>query len=65
MEEKKQNCWEFMNCPKKIRQNCDAYLLSYGKECWMIIKDISEGCPAFFGNCFECPWYKNSNPKAS
>ena len=65
MKEKRQNCWEYMACPKKIRQNCDAYMLDFGEECWMIIKDVSEGCSAFFGPCIECPWYKNKNLKVS
>ncbi len=28
-------CWDVMNCPEEIRENCPAYP-EHGKECWKV-----------------------------
>lgn len=52
-----------MNCPEDIKENCEAYKLNSGKECWLLI-DVDKGCQAFKenGGCFSCSWYKKYNP---
>jgi len=58
-----QNCWEYLHCSKKDRENCPAYQNDMGGECWFVM-DIEKGCPAAkeYGGCFNCPWYKKLNP---
>ncbi len=62
-KEEIQNCWMHMNCPEDIKENCEAYKLNSGKECWLLI-DVDKGCQAFKenGGCFSCSWYKKYNP---
>ena len=64
MTDEPQNCWEFMKCPKEIRQKCKVYKRDFGKECWFLIKDVTEGCYASkkYGACINCPWYKKNTP---
>ncbi len=62
-----QNCWEFWNCPKEIRENCLAYKLNAGKECWCFAEDFKPSplCPKVqhnFEHCWDCPWFKKLNP---
>ena len=54
-----QTCWECINCPKKIKVNCDVYKTNSGNECWLLV-DIEKGCEAAkkYGGCFKCPVYK-------
>ncbi len=47
-----QNCWNFMDCAKKTREQCLSYNLNMGKECWFIYQvnkgsiagRIGDGC---------------------
>lgn len=56
-------CWEFFNCPTKVKGNCPAYEHNMGEECWYII-DIDKGCKGAGekNTCFDCDWYKQLNP---
>jgi len=54
MKKDLQNCWEYMKCPKNMRENCEAYTESYGKECWLMPKYNLRGCPAHPDSCFNC-----------
>ncbi len=36
------NCWEFMECPGKVRDTCPAYP-DYGRECWKLTGTICRG----------------------
>ena len=58
-----QNCWEFMECPIKTRENCLAYKYKMGQDCWFIWH-INKGCIAgrIGDGCFNCPWFKRNNP---
>lgn len=29
-----QTCWEFMRCPKEIREKCKVYEKKHGRKCW-------------------------------
>ena len=62
MKKDLQNCWEYMKCPKNMRENCEAYTEGYGKECWLIAKHNLKGCSTQPDSCFNCPWYKKNNP---
>ena len=62
MKKDPQNCWEYMKCPKNLRDKCEAYTEGYGKECWLLPKYNLKGCPAHPDSCFNCPWYKKNNP---
>jgi hypothetical protein len=63
-----QNCWEFWNCPKDVRNHCRAYEYDMGKECWLIASSFyKKGCPKTKDKgllfCIEdCPWFKKLNP---
>jgi hypothetical protein len=32
----KKRCWEYLDCPDHVREQCAAYTNSNGKECWMV-----------------------------
>jgi len=61
MKKDPQNCWEYMKCPKNLRDKCEAYTEGYGNECWLLPKYNLKGCPAHPDSCFNCPWYKKNN----
>jgi len=60
-----QNCWDFNKCPEEIRKKCEAYMKSFGTECWFVVKDVTKGrCPKQEGGgCINCSWYKKLNPE--
>ena len=59
---KSENCWEFINCPEKVRNNCDVYKLDAGNECWLMCK-TNESCGLCKNKeCFDCEWFKKNNP---
>ncbi|MDF1498103.1 MAG: HAMP domain-containing protein [Patescibacteria group bacterium] len=57
-----QNCWEYWNCKKDIRENCESYKTNSGKECWLV---ASGQCPRSkergIKDCQNCSWYKIIN----
>ena len=60
LENESQNCWEFLNCPKKIREKCNAYRQNSGNECWLVWAKAETGC---YGNkkyngCLNCSWFQ-------
>jgi len=56
---KPQNCWEFHNCPKEVREKCVAYKEGFGKSCWVWSSSVKK-CPTAkkLGSCMNCKWYK-------
>ena len=59
-----ENCWEFMDCPEEVRDNCPAYKLNKGRMCWAVAAYVEKGCPKLkrdFEYCHECPWFKKCN----
>lgn len=61
-----QNCWDFHNCPKDIRDNCVAYKMNLGRKCWAVASYVPEGCPKTYRDfkyCCDCLWFKKLNPK--
>ena len=38
-EKEAKNCWEFMKCPKYIKENCEAYKRGLGQRCWQIAEN--------------------------
>lgn len=63
-EDEPQNCWEFLECPKEIRDKCTAYQRNLGDTCWFITENTGKGCYGYdkHDGCFNCPWYKKNNP---
>jgi hypothetical protein len=58
-----QNCWEFMECPIKTREQCLGYSLNMGKGCWFICQVNKGSIAGRIGDgCFNCPWFKKNNP---
>ncbi|MBW6441217.1 methyl-accepting chemotaxis protein [Patescibacteria group bacterium] len=57
-----QNCWEYWDCKKYIRENCEAYKTDSGKECWLV---AAGHCPRSkergVKDCQDCRWYKINN----
>jgi len=62
-EKTPQNCWEFMKCPEKIKEKCEAYKRNLGQECWLIVQDIEPGCYGYskYNGCRNCPWFKKNS----
>ena len=52
------NCWEFMDCPKELRNDCPAFRYNMGNECWFLTK-IEHGCPIRGKDegCVDYPWF--------
>jgi len=57
------NCWEFMECPIKVKEKCPAYKNNAGMVCWFFWGDKG-GCPALRigAGCANCHWFKKNNP---
>jgi hypothetical protein len=57
-----QNCWEFMECPPKIKEKCPAYQNNTGKDCWFFW-NAKGGCPVLMigKGCIDCNWFKLLN----
>jgi hypothetical protein len=60
-EQEHQNCWEFQNCSKEIREGCPAYQTA-GRECWFVASHYCLKHKCDFEYCWECPWFKKLNP---
>lgn len=63
-----QNCWEFWSCPVIVKEQCYAYRLNAGKECWRVTDSIvpkPEQCPRIknrISYCGDCSWFKKLRP---
>jgi len=63
-----QNCWEFWGCQEVVREQCYAYRLNVGKECWRVTESIvpkPEQSPRIKNQipyCGECDWFKKIKP---
>jgi hypothetical protein len=59
------NCWEYMNCPTKIREKCRAFTRNPDQKCWLAIEDPTVGGKTNkdYTGCKRCPWYKKNKPK--
>ena len=53
-----ENCWEFWDCPVKLRDTCIVYTSKSGKDCYNLTYNFSPICKKEFIHCWECPWYK-------
>jgi hypothetical protein len=56
-----QNCWEFWDCQKEIKDLCPAYVTDFGRECFNIADDYCLRVKTEFKDCSECPWFKKTN----
>jgi hypothetical protein len=56
------NCWEFLNCPKEIKEACLAYKKNLGRACWTVPYGLSGAPKKDFKMCKTCPWYRKLNP---
>ena len=58
------SCWEYRQCPDKLRIKCEAYLMDMGKECWFL-RDLEDGgANSKIGDgCLKCDYYKTYNLK--
>ncbi len=59
MKTKNTSCWEFLNCPNHIRDECQVFKSDLCNECWLL-KDVALICPKQEkqNNCLDCSWYK-------
>jgi hypothetical protein len=58
-----QNCWEYMECPTKTREQCLSYKQDMGKDCWLIWRANKGSVAGRIGDgCFNCPWFNKNNP---
>jgi hypothetical protein len=58
------NCWEFMGCPMKTRENCLVYKRDMGNDCWFFWRTNKESIAGRIGDgCYKCPWFKMNNSK--
>ena len=50
-----ENCWEYWNCPTKVKENCPAFLAKKSKTCWLLSRDYyPKRKEAGFKNCWNC-----------
>jgi hypothetical protein len=52
-----QNCWEFWNCPKDVKEKCPAYATDSGKACFYLAEKFCPRLEKEYKSCWECPWY--------
>ncbi len=59
-----QNCWDFWDCPKEVRDECPAYKTNSGRECFFVAENF---CPRLrkkeVEHCWQCPWYQKIKPE--
>lgn len=56
-----QNCWEFWDCAKEIKEECPAYKADRGRECWIFASNFCPKRKTDYERCFECPWVRKLN----
>jgi hypothetical protein len=54
-----QNCWEYWDCQKEIKDNCPAYVTDFGRECFNIAADYCLRVMKELNNCWDCPFFEN------
>jgi hypothetical protein len=61
----KNNCWDYLKCPKEIKQKCESYKIDLGTECWLVSEEVETGCYGYkkYNSCLKCPFYKIKNLK--
>ena len=59
---KHNNCWEFLNCPKEVRDRCPAFLTYHGKDCFDFAENYCQRSDTGFKHCSQCAWYKKIRP---
>jgi hypothetical protein len=57
-----QNCWEFFDCPEKVRDKCPAFLTYHGRDCFNFAENYCPRIYKGFDRCWECPWFKKIKP---
>lgn len=57
-----EHCWNFMNCPNDVREQCVAYKSDTKEPCW-VLNQVGgrDGC-SILGTCKGCPWFLKNNP---
>ena len=55
------NCWEYWECPKEMRDIWPAYVLDSGKNCFNLAKDFCPKLEKDFKHCWEYSWYRQIN----
>ena len=60
------NCWEFWNCSNESKEECDAYNLKLGRNCWSIsarycLRNLAKISKKKINTCLKCLWYANLN----
>ena len=53
-----ENCWEFWDCQVGMRNECPAYTLNAGKDCFNLATDFCPKRKVEYEFCLDCPWYK-------
>ncbi|MCK5580415.1 MAG: hypothetical protein KAJ18_04000 [Candidatus Omnitrophica bacterium] len=63
-----QDCWEFWNCPEKIKKKCSASKQHLGRTCWKAagyIASRNRQCTKLkeghLAHCHQCPWFQQLN----
>jgi hypothetical protein len=58
----REQCWQFMRCPKDVFSRCPAFERKSGRRCWLIAGTLSGGAPYCIyckqiKSCKECRFY--------
>jgi hypothetical protein len=65
MDVSAKTCWEYLECPKEVREDCEVYRLDFCSECWMIRDIKTSSCPGVaelkITKCLDCPFFKSMN----
>jgi len=63
-EKETQNCWDFFDCPKELREKCFAFIYKSGKNGWLVIDNhIGYSRRNKKEKCLDSPWLIKNNPK--
>jgi hypothetical protein len=54
-----QNCWEFWECQKDIKDLCPGYAIDSGKKCFSVAAEYCLRVKKEFNECWDCPFFKN------
>lgn len=60
---KSENCWDFWDCPKEVRDECPAYKTNSGRDCYDLAAEFCPRLNTEFKFCWECTWYKKIKPE--
>lgn len=62
-------CWEYHDCPAKVRADCPAGKAGHGHDCWYFAgsfrRDAAGYCEQVHGRvCTTCPYYEYAERSA-